>query len=691
MSMKKAFSLILTIALLLSLCAPALAAENDRPGAAWINSDIYGTFDGMGEIRPQDDFAAAINREWAESAQIPAGQGLTSARVELEMENNAMKLALLSGEKKDDPELTSMQNFYAQLLDWDARNAIGYQELKTYAQDIMSISSIDELTAYLSDPDRNIYMYGTPMIQGMVKADDEDALTNIMNIGNPALLSSDDPSFYTDEEDGMMRSIFRRLLVYMLTRLDYSEAEAAELFERCLAFESHFVPAIDEFVARLMREGDSAARMNPLTIEELDAAYKNIPIRQIYTSLGYDLGDKVNEWMPAALRMYDSLYTEENLEDMKAWILVQSILPFQDYMDRETYEVGARLGNEMSGADSLVPDEQYAVNAIYERIPGMIDKLFAEYCFDPEIKVQMTELTKQMIAAYRVMLTEEVDWLTDETRAAAIEKLDNIKLHVCYPDELPDFSDVSIPSVEEGGTVVKTIVTIMAHDRKANAELLQRKNDGTAWNHTTQYSQLGASYMPNENSININAGLCGGDFYDASWPIERRLGGVCMVVGHEISHAFDTRGADYDKDGNYRDWWKPEDRQAFNDRVNRLVAYYSQIVPVPQLSDKPYGEDGARFIMGEAIADLASVKCLLSIARGIENFDYELFFTQLARIQKVARYDAAEMFYLNTDNHPVDCFRCNVPLSNYDEFLETYGVKEGDGMYLAPEDRIRVW
>ena len=164
-----------------------------------------------------------------------------------------------------------------------------------------------------------------------------------------------------------------------------------------------------------------------------------------------------------------------------------------------------------------------------------------------------------------------------------------------------------------------------------------------------------------------------------------------MVVGHEISHAFDTNGADYDKDGNRKDWWKPEDRQAFQKRVDKLEAYYSRIIPAPQLSDRAYGENGAHFIRAEAIADLASMKCLLSIAKKMEGFDYNLFFTQIARIQKAARSEAAEKKYLATDNHPVDCFRCNIPVRNYDEFLETYGVQEGDGMYLAPEDRIRVW
>ena len=197
--------------------------------------------------------------------------------------------------------------------------------------------------------------------------------------------------------------------------------------------------------------------------------------------------------------------------------------------------------------------------------------------------------------------------------------------------------------------------------------------------------------MPTENSINVFAGICGGDFYQADWPLEKKLGGVCMVVGHEITHAFDDIGATFDKDGNYKDWWAEEDKAAFGERVEKLKAWYRNFVPAPELSDEPYGEEGAERIGGEAISDLGSLKCLLSIAAKQENFDYEMFFTQLAIIQKNARYAAAELPTLANETHPVEYSRCNVPLSNFEKFHETFGVQEGDGMYTAPADRITVW
>ena len=191
--------------------------------------------------------------------------------------------------------------------------------------------------------------------------------------------------------------------------------------------------------------------------------------------------------------------------------------------------------------------------------------------------------------------------------------------------------------------------------------------------------------------MNIFAGICGGDYYDESWPMEKKLGGLCMIVGHELTHAFDTTGSDYDKDGAQMNWWTEEDRQAFQVRVDKLLKYYSEIKPMPQVSDATYGEKGAQFIQGEAISDLGSLKCLLSIAKEQENFDYDTFFKQIAIIQKQARYEEAEKVYVDTNNHPIEAYRANIPLQNYDEFLNFYDIKEGDGMYLAPEDRIRVW
>ena len=682
--MKKLISMLLTLAMLLSLAVPVLGEGSERPGAKWIDSGIYGTFEGRGEIRPEDDFAAAVNREWAETVKINKGASNASARTEQTDNYNAAKLAILKGEKKDDQDVTSLQNFYTLLLDWDARNEAGLTPLKPYVEDLMSVSSVAEMTKYYADPDRNIY--GTPMVKDELGYHPEDALTNILNINGMEILVQDTDDFKREMEESAALTAKRRTAEYMLKRLGYTEEEAKAIFDKAKKFESKRQPWSEAFIARLA----SGELLDFIPIADFENRYKNLPLAEIYRGLGYDVKGYVCVGCADLLDGFEATYTDENIEYIKAWTLVNTLLNVTNYFDRETYETAAKFQEPLTGTGDVKDDDAYAMEVMDAVVPTMLDQMYVNYCFNKEIKPQVAELTQMMIDAYRDMINEE-DWLADETKAGAIEKLDNFKMNICYPDRLPEIGSMTIGTAEEGETVFSVVLKGRKFLNSVEADALNMKNDGTYWRYDNYYSTLTACYIAEENSINIYAGICGGDYYDPDWPLEKKLGGLCMIVGHEITHAFDTKGSQYDKDGNKKNWWTEEDRKAFRERVNKLVQYYSALVPMPQVSDKPYGEGGAMVIMGEAIADLGSLKCLLSIAKKQEHFDYDLFFRQVAINQKQARYEAAEKAYVATDPHPVEAYRCNIPVQNYDEFIETYGIKESDGMYLAPEDRIRVW
>ncbi len=665
--------------------ASETGAGKERPGAKWIDSGIFGTFKDLGEIRPQDDFAASVNRAWAESAVIKEGETRISAMSEQADRIKAEKIALLTGEKKDDKNLTALQNFYQLLLDWDARKTAVTTDLKPYVDDLMSISSVDEMTAYYSDPNR--CLYSPAMLEDEVTVDAEDVFSNLLIITNPAMLSEDDSGY--GEPENEMFSAKRQISEYMLAKLGYSQSEAKDLFDRAKAFETGFLPGFESMKQKMMELGPSVleSRFSP---EELQEKYANLPICGIYKAWGYDLNGRIAVVMPDVIEAYDANYTNENIENIKAWTLIHTLEKVTVFLDRETYEETAKLSTPLTGQDSVKTDEAYAWDNLKAFLPSLLDQIYVDYCFDKELKPQVAELVDLMLDAYREMLEAE-EWMSDETKKAAIEKLDHMKKNVCYPENLPDNGDITIQSPEEGGSLLEAVKAARIYQRHADAGRLSRKNDGTYWKHTIRYGNFDAIYSPADNSLNICAGMCGGDYYDPDWPLEKKLGGLCMVIGHEITHAFDTRGARYDKDGNMKNWWTEKDMAEFAGRVDRLNAYYSALVPSPQISDVPYGMEGAERISGEAIADLGSMKCLLSIAKKQNGFDYAMFFTQAAVIQRLAIYEKEEMKYIAADPHPVYCFRCNIPVQNFDEFIETFGVKEGDGMYLAPKDRIAVW
>ena len=652
-------------------------AAADRPGAMWINSDVYGAYEGMGEISLKDDFAAAINRDWAEKVKIREGAENVSARTEQTDRNTAAMVAVLTGDKTDDQDLTTLQNYNSLLMDWDTRNKDGFAPLKPYVDDLMSIKNVEEMTKYYSDPARNLF--GNPMMVNTVIKDSQDTFHYILNIACQTMLSDEAADYQEGGTETPALAAKHQTAEYMLKGLGYSEDEAKAIYEAARAFEQNFLPGIESATV------DDAINA---PIADIESRYKNFPVADIYRALGYDIDftGKISIQFPKILDCLEAAYTDENIEDIKAWTLVNTLLEFSRYGDRKTYEETSKF----NGENPIEDTQAYALKMMTDTVESMIDEMFVNYCFDKSMKPDITDLTNLMITAYREMIKEE-DWLSDETKATAIEKLDNIKMYICYPDKVYDVKCDAIKSASEGETAISAAIKARRYSRLWEAAPLSHRADEGYMINANNYSELGASYMPEDNSINIFAGICGGDYYDKDWPIEKKLGGLCMIVGHEITHAFDNKGSQYDKDGALINWWTDADRAAFQERVDKMRSYYSKLATIPQVSAATYGEEGADRVQGEAIADLGSMKCLLYIAREVEDFDYDTFFKQVAIIQKEARYLEAEQEYVDTNEHPVEAYRANIPLQNYDDFLNFYDIKEGDGMYLAPEDRITVW
>ena len=191
-------------------------------------------------------------------------------------------------------------------------------------------------------------------------------------------------------------------------------------------------------------------------------------------------------------------------------------------------------------------------------------------------------------------------------------------------------------------------------------------------------------YNPQDNSISIMGAFAQGDLYRSDMSDEELYGKLGIVIGHEISHAFDRNGAQFDKDGNMSMWWTEEDYAEFQERNDRLADYYNAMHPWE-------GQDFYGSIMtGEACADMAGMKVMLKLAAEKEDFDYDTFFRSYAEVWLTK--EPLQMAYIRiNDNHPMGYLRINTTLQQYDEFLDFYGITEGDGMYLAPENRVAIW
>jgi putative endopeptidase len=197
--------------------------------------------------------------------------------------------------------------------------------------------------------------------------------------------------------------------------------------------------------------------------------------------------------------------------------------------------------------------------------------------------------------------------------------------------------------------------------------------------------KVNGKYNPFQNDITITAGILGGEYYNEDMSYEQMLGGIGMIIGHEITHAFDNKGARYDKNGALANWWTDEDYAAFQSRAEKLVDWYDGFIPCQGI------QYSGQQVQREVIADLGSMKCMLSIARQKENFDYDAFFRQWARALR--EKSTLEMVREKAlyDSYPLEYIRIDATLAQFEEFVDFYGIKDGDGMYIAPEDRLEIW
>ena len=409
------------------------------------------------------------------------------------------------------------------------------------------------------------------------------------------------------------------------------------------------------------------------------------------------------EWLEGMKNVYD----DAHLEKIKAYLLVSDVLQFMELLDRDCYDRMTRVRNVLSGSSGQVEDTKAACDSVNSVLEMELGEVYAQTYITDRTRADVTDIIKDVTDYYHTMLEGE-DFLSDATKREAIKKLDSLTIRVAGPEDHEEEDEaleaaekaegsgsseasakadaeriLDFKGPEEGGSLVDARIAISEDTCLSISEQVNQPVDRTEWLAAPQ--DVNAYYYPLDNSINIPAGILGGVFYNDKMSREEKLGHVGIVVAHEISHAFDTSGRQYDERGNLRNWWTEEDYRKFHARAQKLVDYYSGFEPI-----SGYNVNGA-MLDTEAIADLTGVKCMLRIAADEKDFDYDLFFRTLASNWRCLTSMETEAYSIEQDNHPLAYLRTNAVVVQFEEFHKTYGTKEGDGMYLAPEYRLEIW
>lgn len=672
------------IALLLCLIlavAPALAA-GEILDERWLCADIQGnvTADTLAELK--DDFGLYVNKEWILQAEIPDGESSTGSMEDANRTLKDRQIALLKDESLTGHDAELVRKLYALVSDWDYRNAQGVEPALPVMASIRAIDSLDALTAYLYDR-ANIKRY-YPLGMG-VGVDLIDPNIYITQIAAPSLMLQDAAEYTQKTQAGeLYYALNQQIGGYMLQRLGYSEAEAAQVIENAFAFEmlmaAHIRPRAAQYEADYFM-----SLLNYYSAEELAALAGDFPILDMLKAYGLKIGQRFLVTEPDYIAALAGIYTEENVPLMRDWMALKAAKSMADSLDQETAKQTEAIGNALMGVSGETSEDDSALSALLALLPVPMDNLYIQaYCTERQ-RDNIIKIIDEVLATYHTML-EANDWLSEETRAKAIEKLDAIRVNAVYPDELGDWSALDFAGIKEGGSLLAANAAIQNFVLGMTSERIDTTVDKDKWDQLQMATaQTNAFYNPQGNSINIMAGILSGNIYNEEMSYEQMLGGIGTVIGHEISHAFDTNGAQFDKDGALANWWTAEDYEAFQERAAKLAAWYDGFIPAEGMSYS------GQQVQTEAIADMAGMKCLLAIAAQKADFDYDAFFRQYAAVWRTQMLPAYVALLVARDTHPMRYMRINVTLSQYDDFINFYGIQPGDGMFTAPEDRIAVW
>lgn len=678
--MKRKF---LSMLLATSLLCPAVtvsAAEYDT-GTPWIYSGLEGNITQDTNVSLKDDFAAAVNKEWYLSNTIPVGYSSYSNLAEKAYTMPDEFIAILTDESlKNDPNGQITQEMYRMWLDWDTRNALGMEPVMPYLNAIRNIQTMDDLQEYLT------VKGGINSLAALfpigIQADMKNATEYGVYISSPSLFLGDSEEYRNPSEYGARKKALQEeLAIKLLIKAGFAQNEATQIMKNCFAFEEMMAGSILTFEEQ--SQTDYIDRMyNPCTMEFLREQQGDMPIAEIIEVNGYDKAPNIVLAEPEWFMAFRDMYKQENLELIKSYLLAHSIMSVCDVLDQECYDWLNEMSNELNGSQGRLRDEVLAADFVSGWLSEPLAQLYCEKYYTEEDKVRIEAVCYDVIDEYKEMVMEE-DFLTEVTKLTAIEKLDNMTVRAVYPDTWDDYSSITAADIVKSGNLLGAVMMIANYQSEILVAQLDKEIDKEEW--IAAPTDVNAYYSSQDNSINIMAGILAGPVYRNDMSIEEIYAGVGSVIGHEISHGFDPTGSQFDKDGNYNNWWTDEDRAAFDNKTEKLIAYYDSIELWDGMSCN------GSILQGEAIADLGGAACILRMAEEIEGFDYDKYFRSYAKVWANLTTPQIASYYALYDTHPADYLRINVVVSQFDEFQQTYGITEGDGMYVKPEDRITVW
>lgn len=645
-------------------------------------------------VKPSEDFFRFVNGAWLDKAEIPADRTRWGSFDELRKNTDEdvkaiLEEAIKSGKYGPNTDQGKAINYYKTIMDTVTRNKNGIAPLKPYLQKIDAVKNVDDLQKLLAEVQRE--GSGLGFFGVGVSTDAKNSNRNVVYLGTGSLGLPDREYYVSDTPDNVeKREKYVVHVAKMLQFLGEKEATAKVNAEKILAFETSLaVPMLDRVERR-----DNRKTYNPYSIADLEKLAPSIKWGEYLKTVGFTKLDSIIVTQPRYISALEDILKKANVEDWKnymRWTLLNgSAGVLSTDIETASWEFYSKT---LQGALKERPRDEKALQSVNGALGEALGKLYVEKKFPPEAKAKAEAMVRNVFKAFENRINN-LPWMTRATKDNAIAKIHKTRVKIGYPDKWKDYSKLVIKGPEDGGTYFENRKNMAKWRFQENLEKLYKPVDKEEWFMSPQ--TVNAYFNPSYNEIVFPAAILQPPFYDYQADEAVNYGGIGAVIGHEISHSFDDSGSRYDADGNLKDWWTEEDLKQFTELGGALADQYSALEPLPGIF-----VDG-KFTLGENIGDLGGVNAafdglqLYYAENGkpglIDGFTPEQrFFISWATIWRTKSRDEYIKNQVKTDPHSPGMYRAYVPLQNIDAFYKAFDIKEGDKMYVAPENRVKIW
>ncbi len=642
-------------------------------------------------VKPSEDFYEFACGGWMKNNPLPAAYSRFGSFDQLAKDNSERINTILNDLlKKTYPKGSTEQklaDLYKMAMDSTKRNSDGITPIMPIIKELEACKNNAQLLEWqLKYAPTGLQEF---MYMGF-NADEKDSKNNILNLYQSGLTLGQ-KEYYLDNDDNTkeIREAYKKHIIRMFKLFGFKEKDAKKKMQAIMNVET----AIAKVSLSRTELRDVEANYNKMTLQEFESKYPNVSLRKTMNAMG--VKDAYIQTMvvgqPSFVAGINELLATIKPEEYRAYLEWDVITSSASYLSDEIAEANFDFfGKTLSGSKEMQPRWRRCTSQVERQMGEALGKMYAEKYFPQSSKERMSKLVKNL----QIALAERIkaqDWMTPETKIAALEKLLTFYVKIGYPDT---WTDMTALNIDNSKSYYENIMECNRFWTKDNLDKKAGKPvDIDEWQ---MYPQtVNAYYNPTTNEICFPAGILQYPFFDPEADDAFNYGAIGVVIGHEMTHGFDDQGSHYDKDGNMTDWWVASDVENFKEKGKQYAEFFSQIKVLPDLNAN------GQFTLGENLADHGGLQvawyAYKNATKGkdllvIDGFTADQrFFLAYAGVWASNITEQGIRQLTKSDPHSLGRWRVNGALPHIDMWYKAFDVQPSDKMYIKPSERLKLW